>query len=442
MDLSGLSVEDLKALQAGKLDNVSVEGLNSIHQQMQQRQQATQQAQNPQAIGDAADKAAQNNNPNAKPTLNFATQYHPQDIGYTPGGTPASAALADPEGNERNAKIGVGLAVGGATAPLTAGMSGISGILGRAGVNAAGSSLQQYFGNLMDKQPATQNTGFAAGLGAAGSMAGDAIGGLAGLVKRPISTAMLAANPSKMSDMASGALNDGMDRLKSSESDNIAGMLQGKQVPVTTNQLTGIHPEIDSILSKYQGPYGDLPSEVSMDGQDANKVRSILDQEMSYKKLGPWAQSAETSARDSMIKPQADAIRGSVHDLDPELSDTIDKYSENLEMAKKLKSGAANSPTNTLTSGNTDQRGLFQDIDDRTGTNLQDLSSKLNDAKNLGNAIHGDKLGRAVEALGVSAVKGFGRGASDGNALSDPAVLQTLFGTASSRPKQQTQDQQ
>lgn len=70
MDLSELSVEDLNNIAAKKWDNVSAQGLQSYQSHLQQKNQAMQQAQSPQQIPDAADKAAQGGKQDAQPTGN------------------------------------------------------------------------------------------------------------------------------------------------------------------------------------------------------------------------------------------------------------------------------------------------------------------------------------------------------------------------------------
>lgn len=66
MDLSKISTEDLQHIQAGHWDKVSTPGLQEYQAQRQHETQAAMQAQNPQQIPDAADKAAQGENQNAQ----------------------------------------------------------------------------------------------------------------------------------------------------------------------------------------------------------------------------------------------------------------------------------------------------------------------------------------------------------------------------------------
>jgi len=249
MDLSGLSVEDLKALQSGKLDNVSIEGLNSIHQQMQQRQQATQQAQNPQQLPDAVDKAAQGGKDNAQPISLTLNKQFPSS--YNGGGMTAAAAQANPGANEGFAKVGTGLALGGAAGAAADALGG--GMAANAGANAGASGLQKYLSNLMDKNPdSTQGvvgnavTGgvMSAGLDSAGKLfqllkggavkAGTSLTGVT-----PYEGNAYAANPKLAEQMYGKVVNDpnGLDTQATGELKTALDRLQSQVINPKMSQV-------------------------------------------------------------------------------------------------------------------------------------------------------------------------------------------------------------
>lgn len=136
---------------------------------MQKIGQSVQQSQNPQQLPDAADKASQGNNPQAK------------SISLAPRGA-AQQDISDlqqmPQGLKNGfAKAIIGVGTGGAGGMAAEGM----GIGGTAAVNAGASGLQQYLGNVLDKnQDSTQGVGGAAILGGAGSAVLGGIGKAAG----------------------------------------------------------------------------------------------------------------------------------------------------------------------------------------------------------------------------------------------------------------------
>ena len=366
---------------------------------------------------DAADKAASAKAPQALSLLRGGAAHQDiQDLEQMPQGIKDATARGI---------IGVGTAVAGGAEAQGAGM------LARTAINAGGAGLQQYLGNLVTGKPdATEGVLGATATGGGLSVIGDALGGIYGAVKRPIQTWMNARNPAGLLDEARGAIADATDKLRSSQADNVRQQLQGKTLAIDTTRIRGIHPEIDSILDKTTDAYGQIPSVATVPAEDANKIRSILDQEMSYRKMGPFAQqNAEVAARDAQIKPLADNLRGQIHALSPKLSDTFDQWSDNLNQARALEGGAARSPVGMLASPSLDRQGLLQKVDGQVGTSLQDLGVRGEEAQQLALALATHRPIRIGESLAGPAVTGAYKGATQGNPLSSPAVLQSLFGT-------------
>lgn len=353
----------------------------------------------------------------------------PSDVSLAPRGAAQQdikdVEAMDPQTKAMTAKLALGAVAGGLGGEAAAGM----GMLGRAGVNALSSGAQRYVGNLIDKKDdSTEGVLGSAGLGGAISLGADAVGGLYGGLKRMYQTGRWAADPAAMQDAAISAVSDATDKLKSSEAENLKNYLSGKSIPIDTTRIRGINPEIDSILGKYADPYGQINSGLTVEAQDANRIRQLLDGEISYRKLGPFAQTAEVAERDAAIKKLADNLRGQVHDVSPEVSDTLDQWSDNLNAARNLDKRAETAPITVLTSPSVDRRALLQKVDEQVGTNLQGLGSQLNDSKNLSNAVHNIQPLKALGTLGLAGLKGTANAASQGTALSDPAVVQSLFG--------------
>jgi hypothetical protein len=152
--------------------------------------------------------------------------------------------------------------------------------------------------------------------------------------------------------------------------------------------------------------YGGIPSELEVPAQDALKIRRLIDGEVSYKKLGPYAQTAEAAERDAGLKAKADQIRGQIHGLGDDTSDILDQWSENIGYGKNLSKRAESTPTTVLTSPSIDRRALNKRVDEITGSDLTGLGEKLNDAKEMSNAMHSlNPLRMAGSAAGVG-VKG------------------------------------
>lgn len=359
--------------------------------------------------------------------------------GSNPLNEPADAMLADPEGTKTQAKIGTAMALGGMVAPAVEG----AGFLARTGANAAVGGATKYAANKIDdKENGFEGVPGAALTGGAVSAGADALGGIYGGVKQMIQTGKWAADPTEMQNAASAAIEDATSKLKASEAENLKNALAGKSVAINTTEIKGIHPDIDAILANHADSYGTIPSNVTMSAEDANDIRRTLDSQLSYKKLGPFAQTAEVAERDQQLKGLADGIRGQIHDVSPEVSDTLDQWSDNLGQARNLDKRAETAPVTVLTSPSIDRRALLQKVDNQVGTNLVATGSQMNDAKNLGNAVHQLQPVKAIGALGMSGAKGALPAVAAGGSLSNPSVIQGAVAATSPQSWQTNQPQQ
>ena len=314
----------------------------------------------------------------------FGDSDNPTVEGIAPMAIPAAGAVA---ATQRAGKIGSQITAGiGESSPVAAApqsLSKLANYLGgsavkRVGTGAAAGAAEGAARNPQDRASGAI-TGGLTGLGA--GIGGEALGSALQAVSRPIKTAKMAMNPADMNKMAGDAIEDATKRLKSSEATNLAEQLKGKQVSLDTTRIRGIDPEIDSILASKANPYGEIPSEAAFDATEANKIRQILDSNVSYKKLGPHARSAEVAASDEGLKSNADRIRGQLHDISPGVSETYDQWAENLSAARSLDKGSQTNPVNVLTSPS--KQGLNQSVDRAVGTDLRGLGSQLEAAKEM-----------------------------------------------------------
>lgn len=326
--------------------------------------------------------------------------------------------------------IGDDLGAAGLTIPMGSAPAGLAKLATYLGGKGIGPMLGRIAANT--GVGAVQGGAKGAATGAIAGTAGEALGALMGAGQNVYQTIRKAANPAAAQDEAVSAITNATDKLKSSESENLSNYLGGKSLKIDTTRIRGIHPEIDSILSEHASnlsPYGDIPSELEIPAQDANKIRSLLDQEMTYKKLGPFAQTAETAQRDAAIKPLADQLRGQIHELSPEISDTLEQWSDNLNAARNLDKRAETAPMTVLSSPSFDRRALLQKVDQEAGTNLEGLGRQITNAKDLSNAFHNGV--HPIDAALATGRAGL-QGAVQGNEAAVPieVLLQGLFSKA------------
>lgn len=257
---------------------------------------------------------------------------------------------------------------------------GIGPTLARLGINTGLSAGAEALATPEDRAGGAL-TGAIKGLGM--GMLGEGVGALAGAGRDLYKTSRFALDPVRAQDTAKESLFSATDKLRASEAQNLANSLQGKKMSIDTTELSGIHPEIDATLGKYKDAYGGLPSRVDMDAMEGHNIRSKLDQQMSYKQKGPFAQTAETLASDARLKKLADPLRAQEHALSPQTSDILDQWSENLNIAGGLDRRANRAPMGALTSGSGDQQALLQRVDQTIGSDLSTLGAQLANAEKL-----------------------------------------------------------
>jgi hypothetical protein len=287
-----------------------------------------------------------------------------------------------PEGISRVAAAGL---LPGSSAAATAGMTGLKGLLARSAVAGMQSGATSVANLDPDTDAKTKAIEFAkaAPVGVLSQAGGEALSGVGRAITRPFQTAKLALNPVKAQDTASEAIESATEKLRSSQAEKLGQQLSGKQLGVDTTQLKGISPEIDNILSKYQSPYGDLQSRINLDAQDANTIRSLIDQQTSFKKLGPFARSAEAAASDISLNAKANELRKGLHGLGSDVSQTYDDWAAMLNQAKSLEASGNRSPISTLATSSPDKSALLQRVDQEIGSNLSGLGNQLKASQDL-----------------------------------------------------------
>ncbi len=349
---------------------------------------------------------------------------------YKPSGIGKQAVDEHPYMN-MGGKLAGGLTTGAVaglgTSAIAPTGSGVLQSLGRIAANTAGGAAQGYA--TAPEEGSSRGQGAAMGglLGGGLSAGLETAGGLYGAGKRMYDTSRLATDPARMQDKALGAISDATGKLSRSEAANLEQGLAGKSLGIDTTRLKGVSPEIDDILTagaRKVSPYGDIPSELNLPAQDVDKIRKGLDSAQSWKKLGPYAQDAESATKDAFLKSQADKLRGQLHGVSPEVSDTYDLWRQNLEFGKNLANRAESAPTTVLTSPSIDRRALLQKVDETVGTDLRGLGEQLNAAKGLSNAAHNFAPVDAAKILAVESLRGGAKGAAT---LDDPRLVQSLF---------------
>ncbi len=289
MDLSQVPTEDLQFIKDGKWDKVSTPGLQAYQSARQHDAQTAVQAQNPQQIPDAVDKAAQGGKPNAQPISLTMNKQFPSS--YNGGGMTATAAQANPSANEGFAKVGTGLALGGVAGAAADALGG--GMAANAGANAGASGLQKYLSNLMDKNP--DSTQGVVGNAALGGAAGAAISGASNLAQWFGDKAMKSAVGIKDAPGAGTRLaNMGIWGTKGQMADQVAQKLPDAenqvQAVIGDIQGSGSGAELRNAVSakgtKFINPDTGLPFE----GKETsyNQVRDLADS-MTQEQYSPAA---------------------------------------------------------------------------------------------------------------------------------------------------------
>jgi hypothetical protein len=412
MDYSKISTADLqelqKATQSGDYSKVSTPGLQEYHNQMQHESQAQVQAQNPQKIPDSADAAAQGNKPNAQPISLMNNKNFPSSYGGS-GQMTARAAQDNPSANEGFAKVGTGLALGGAGGAMAEG----AGMAGRAAINAGASGLQKYFGNMMDgsKDP-TQGVLGSAALGGAASAGLDSVSGGASKISDWLMQKAVGMKK-YMPGVGNNLVDQGVWGTKSGMAEQVPDLLAKEEGKLqdTVQGLTGTvnSKEIaDAISNKAQqftlpstgqaSPFSELELQKVRDLADKTSKMGDLSASdlLALKRQGDYqaftASGNPASSTDAdLARTGANAARTALKEMSPDAANAL-LNERSLIMAKK---------------------GL--DKPDSLGSGT--LSS-LFFGKAPGTSIGGSVAAQALQK-GVSTPAG---------ALADPKVLQGLFG--------------
>jgi hypothetical protein len=332
MTIDDLSVEDLHAIAAKNWDAVSVPGLQTWQQHLQQKQQAIQQSQNPQnqTTPDPADKASRPKQPYLSPgesaTNNVFTNIKDRIVDPN-----RWKAIATGDGPAAPETTGSSLGAAGLAIPMEAAPSALQSLAGYLGKSGVGPTMARIGANtaIGGAQGAAtgdaKNAAIGAGMGAVGGTLGEAVGGLASLGKYvsrgfsrmtgPQSEAYLnnpgtsvlgdissdmqgqepkfgvsdmvssLKDPSKMpalQDRAVEAINTSRKALKAQglgAARTLSEDLSNKYVPVNPQEieaavqnLHGIDPRADEILDHYRADVQGNPGEKALG--DDNVMRT------------------------------------------------------------------------------------------------------------------------------------------------------------------------
>lgn len=428
-----------------------------------QQVKATKQAQSPQQIPDAADKAAQNNSPNAQPTYGAGNVYSAYKSGGLSGAFQTLSANSD---------------------KMASGPQGPMEGLIKSGVSPAGGlSLLNQSGALASGARIAANTGLGyiqggaqgAAVGAAGAGLGEAAqvlnkGGswfMKGLSRftgpqaqayldNPQETTQIAQtlkDPSKYPDLqnqAVQAINQSRTALKSQGLENASVLkqyLSGKQVEINPTDYMGLDPRVDELLSSSlnkptdaMGAFKQLvqgtPNSASIDANDANQIKRFLQEGAEFGQ-GTHTDPIQAAKAGNLASKSAQ-MRGVIESAAPEASDLNKQMQESLLLQKAL-GAAKNSPIAFVSSESPDRLATLAKTEKYGQGGLLDFGQRLGAAKEIAAPDTGSGIPSYISRLvgrgGLRALNAL-PDATDVAPAANSALLQGLFGQSSSTPKQ------
>jgi hypothetical protein len=267
--------------------------------------------------------------------------------------------------------------------------------------------------------------------GALFGLGGEAVakgaGAIAGAVSRPVKTIKYASNPVAAQDAAKTAVENADDALRASYQAETEAALAGKKYRIDPRKYAGSVPEADEVISSARNErmYGDLPSEIEIDAIKGEGIRRALDSSVRYPSEAAIAITPEIAAKHQTAKALADELRAQRSKFGgADAAKLFGEWSENLGEASRLERSARNAPVSALSRPGTDQTALRMRIDEKLGSNLQDLGEQLRTAEQLRATQGLESLIKGSIGVGKEAFKGGAQGAkSNAAVLLDPLAL-------------------
>lgn len=322
----------------------------------------------------------------------------------------------------------IAIPLGGAlTAGTKLGQAGeaLAALMGRSAVaRTAGSTLAGAASDPEDRMRGA-GSGLAAGFG--GEALAKGIGAIGGAFSRPTKALKYAMDPVAAQDAAKTAVDGANDSLRASQQAETGRALAGKSYKIDPRQFQGTVPEADNAIRQQMvnRPYPELPSELEIPAEQGEKIRQALDSSINYPKGTAIAIPKEVADQHARFKSLADEIRAQRAKFGgDEANQLFSDWSNNLKESESLSRSARNNPVSAITRPGTDQTALRMRVDQKTGSNLQDLGELLRSAEGIRNPHQLQDYLRGAVTLGKEAVKGGYKGSGSNAAADiDPLVL-------------------
>lgn len=249
--------------------------------------------------------------------------------------------------------------------------------------------------------------------GTAGGLAGKGIGALANksrMVDRVKDSANLSKGVKSEIDQALQGVSTNVIKPKA---DALRELLQGKEIQVNPERLMGIDPKIDRIVSRAVGT-ADASGMGGVSAKNAQRLKKILDSEANYAQSKPF--DTQAAARGESAKTAADVLRSKISEIDPQVDSLNQGMGEAIRARDALARSSRSTPIASIrgTPG-TDKGSLVDLIDKMGGSNLEKLSSQIEDAKGLlikpSNLVKPLEAPNEIRKMGVRAASGAASGA-------------------------------
>jgi hypothetical protein len=302
----------------------------------------------------------------------------------------AALGEANPMANFAGKAAGIGASM---LAPMGGAAKGV-GALAKAGNAARVGAIQGAIYNPGDEQgkyagvmgqipERLGNAAIGAAVGGAMSGASSGVKALADksrMVDRVKDSAGLSKSVKQEID---AALNNVSQKQIKPKADALRELIKGKEVAVAPERLKGVSPRFDKLVDKLASR--GQPTEggkVNIAAKNAQRVKRLMDNEANYARSKPFDTAA--SARGETAKSAADVLRNKIAEIDPRVGQLNSEMGEAIRLRDALARSSATAPISSIrTQAGTDKGSLIDSIDKMAGSNLESLSSRIEDARGL-----------------------------------------------------------
>lgn len=276
------------------------------------------------------------------------------------------------------------------------------------------------------------NAALGAGLGAAGGAVAKGIGTLADksrMVERVKDSAGLSKSVKQEVDAALKGVNE---RAIKPKANALKELLQGQKVTLDINDASGVSPEVDryimshvkkSLPKGWQGVKNldeipshmlkDIPREIEVPANIGNKIKQKFASVANHAKSKPFEPGSAT--RDAAASEAASTLRGKLSKLHPDVDRLNSEMGEAIRIRDVIGDRAKTAPIASIRGRpGTDKGSMIDFVDKVGGSKLEQLSSRIEDAKDLlidpSNLVKPLQLPNEVRKIGVRGAAGAARG--------------------------------